>query len=156
MIIIQDYGRFGSTIKHLLPFSEYKNSHLWWNRNNFTWISFAAPKVPVAGSESPPLHALRVWEDYISQAQARNVLIVAHSAGGAVTQVAVSIFMFQICRYFFYIYKVFMSVFLCFKMCERENMKLVCVSIGQKLPRKNVWKRKYETSLRQYQTKITK
>ena len=23
-------------LKHLLPFSEYKNSQLWWNRNNFT------------------------------------------------------------------------------------------------------------------------
>ena len=37
------------------------------------------------GSETPRAHVVYVWDNFVRRSPARNVLIVAHSAGGAGT-----------------------------------------------------------------------
>ncbi|GET01323.1 protein FAM172A-like [Rhizophagus clarus] len=39
----------------------------------------------ISGSESPPKHCLYVWNNFVKNARAKNVLIVAHSYGGVCT-----------------------------------------------------------------------
>ena len=40
---------------------------------------------PVPGSETPGAHVVYAWDNFVRRSPARNVLIVAHSAGGAGT-----------------------------------------------------------------------
>ena len=44
----------------------------------------ASLQTPILGSESPTAHAEHVWDHYIQPAHHKNVVVVAHSAGGAV------------------------------------------------------------------------
>lgn len=42
-------------------------------------------RVPIAGSETPPVHCVTVWDTLVRAAAARDIVIVAHSAGGHCT-----------------------------------------------------------------------
>ena len=41
--------------------------------------------VPIRGSSSPEEHTLSVWDEFISQSNAKDIVIVAHSYGGVCT-----------------------------------------------------------------------
>jgi len=49
---------------------------------NLNVVSIEIWRVPIRGSESPQRHTLYVWDHFIMQSQAKDVVIVAHSFGG--------------------------------------------------------------------------
>jgi len=71
-----------------VPKSEYVES----NKVKYNFFDPVKPRnlkrdctVPIKNSESPPKHTVYVWDNFISKAQAKDIVIVAHSAGGWAT-----------------------------------------------------------------------
>jgi len=85
-LIINEDINTGSQIPYILDAFEAGFGVVVTNTNlNLAYAPGARRETHIRGSEEPVSHAIYVWDNFVRNAKARHIGIVAHSAGGYVT-----------------------------------------------------------------------